>query len=176
MIILQRTGLLTPGFTPESLLGSLLMCVLAILLVMAPVGQTVAAEADPEELVLLVNPESGIKSLSRTEVVNLYMGRFRQLPSGTTALPVDLIDARAEFYQLLVNKTLAEINSYWARLVFSGRASPPRQAQDVAEVLDIVANNKGAIGYLRRRDINDSVRVAASLSAWAAEHTAQVSP
>ena len=154
----------------------LLVSVLAILLVIAPAKQSMATESSSEELVLVVNPESGINSLSRTELINLYMGRFRQLPSGNTALPIDLHDVRAEFYQLLVNKTLADINSYWARLVFSGRASPPRQAQDVAEVLDIVANNKGAIGYLRRKDVNDSVLVAANLSAWAAEQTAQVRP
>jgi len=164
MAALLRNGLL------------LLASALLIMVTVAHASQAVAAEPDPEELVLVVNPASGIENLSRTEVVNLYMGRFRQLPSGTTALPVDLIDVRAEFYQLLVNKTLSEINSYWARLVFSGRTSPPRQAQDVAEVLDIVANNRGAIGYLRRRDINGTVRIAANLSAWDARQTAQVGP
>lgn len=149
---------------------------LALLLVMATASQTVMAEPDPEELVLVVNPASGITSLQRTEVINLYMGRFRQLPSGTTALPIDLYDARPEFYRLLANKTLSEINSYWARLVFSGRASPPRQAQDAAEVLDIVSNNKGAIGYLRRKDLDDTVQVAANLAVWAAEQTAQLEP
>jgi len=141
---------------------------LALFLVMVTASQTVMAEPDPEELVLVVNPASGITSLQRTEVINLYMGRFRQLPSGTTALPIDLYDARPEFYRLLANKTLSEINS--------GRASPPRQAQDAAEVLDIVSNNKGAIGYLRRKDLNDTVQVAANLAVWATEQTAQLEP
>ncbi|HLS98639.1 MAG: hypothetical protein RBR91_10515 [Porticoccaceae bacterium] len=131
---------------------------------------------DGAELVLVVHPDSGLTTLSRDEAINIFMGRHRQLPSGITALPVDLAPARAEFYQLLTDKTLAQINSYWARLVFSGRASPPRQAQDAAEVLDIVANSRGAIGYVRRRDLSAGVRPLVGLATWRNLQTASTAP
>lgn len=68
-----------------------------------------------------------IETLSRTDVINIFMGRFRQLPSGATAQPIDIpvSPVRAQFYRVLVNKEPAEMNAYWARLVFARRTVPP---------------------------------------------------
>lgn len=128
----------------------LLLAIIASLLL----GSLCAAD-----IVVVVNPDSGVKSLSQDDAINIFMGRYKQLPSGITALPVDLQQARAAFYQKLVGKTLAEINSYWARLVFSGQGSPPRQLTSAEEVIDAVSNNRGAIGYLDRQYVDDRVRV-----------------
>lgn len=106
------------------------------------------------EIVVIVNPDSGITRMSRDDVVNIYMGRYQGLPSGNTAFPVDLQPLKADFYRFLVGRTMSEINSYWARLVFSGRASPPRQLPDTSTVLEVVANNKGAIGYLPSAEVD----------------------
>ncbi len=127
-------------------------------------GMPVASEViGDNDLVVIVNADSGIALLSRNDLINLYMGRIHRLPSGGSVLPLDLAQERSEFYRILVDKHLAEINSYWARLVFSGRASPPRQVASTGEILDIVASNRGAIGYLRRSDVDDRVLVLGSL-------------
>ena len=118
--------------------------------------------ARASELAVIVNPQSGEAQLSKAEVINIFMGRQRKLPSGATALAIDLASQNAEkkhFYARLVGKELAEINSYWARLIFSGQGSPPRQAETAEEVLDIVENNKGAIGYLERGQVNPRVMI-----------------
>lgn len=111
------------------------------------------------EMVVIVNPDSGVEFLNDNDLINIYMGHYQKLPSGITAFPVDLTSERESFYSELVNKTLPEINSYWARLVFSGRASPPRQVRDPAEMVDIVGSNRGAIGYVDRALVNDSVTI-----------------
>lgn len=144
-------------------------CILIAILL----GGLFAGPALADELVLIANPASGIDRLSRDQAVNLYMGRFKRLPSGITALPLDLAGARQAFYQLLVNKRLAEINSYWARLVFSGRGSPPRRVESVDEMLDIVASNSGAIGYVPHQAVDDRVRVVTLLGSM---ETARLSP
>ena len=36
-------------------------------------------------IVIVVNQAAGIETLSRSDVINIFMGRFRQLPSGATA-------------------------------------------------------------------------------------------
>jgi hypothetical protein len=116
------------------------------------------------EIVVIVNPDSGVTRMSRDEVVNIYMGRYQGLPSGITAFPVDLEPLKAQFYRRLVDRTLPEVNSYWARLVFSGRASPPRQVPDAATVLEVVSSNRGALGYLPRDDVDEGrVRIVYEL-------------
>lgn len=135
----------------------LLLCLGALLL---PASDCLA------ELVVIANPKSGVERLSREEVINIFLGRFRQLPSGIAALPADLPAGSAEkaaFYQLLVNKDLADINAYWARLVFSGRTSPPRQMRGEAELLRYVSETPGAVGYLERAHLDSRVRVVFEL-------------
>ncbi|MCX7897090.1 MAG: hypothetical protein N2441_04380 [Rhodocyclaceae bacterium] len=103
------------------------------------------------ELVVVTSPQTGIERLSREEVINIFLGRYRLLPVGITAEPLDLpIDhpARAQFYQRLVGKHLAEINAYWARLIFSGRTRPPRVVSDYAEAIRVVRERPGALAYL----------------------------
>lgn len=115
------------------------------------------------ELVVIANPGSGVETLTRDAVVNIFMGRYQKLPSGVTALPVDLADGKAAFYKALLNKELPEIQSYWARLVFSGQGSPPRQMEDSKEVIDVVASNKGALGYVDRSLVDGRVKIVLEL-------------
>lgn len=127
----------------------------------------VSAHADqggPDDLLLVTNAQSGVETISKNDLINLYMGRYRQLPGGVRALPVDLEGIKEQFYRLLLDKNLSEINSYWARLVFSGRATPPLQLFSTADVVEFIANNKGAIGYLYRKDVDSRLKVIHNIS------------
>jgi hypothetical protein len=117
------------------------------------------------ELVVIANLDSGIEQLSRNDVINIFMARYQKLPSGIIAFPIDLTIKKEAFYRELVDKTLAEINSYWARLVFSGRGSPPRQMDVPEEVLQTVSDNRGALGYLDDAEVDDRVRIVYRLPA-----------
>lgn len=116
-------------------------------------------------MVVIVNAGSHIHSLTRSQVIDIFMGRFRQLPTGATALPIDVADAaeRQIFYERLVHKSLAEIGSYWARLVFSGQATPPFRAPDSGAAIKLVANNPDAIGYCYRSAVTGRVKVVLDL-------------
>lgn len=114
------------------------------------------------DLVVIANPTSGIDHLTREETIDLYMGRNRKLPTGATSLPIDLGGdgkEREQFYFLLVKKDLSQINSYWARLVFSGKATPPFQAPDMRTAVDLVATNPNAIAYVDRTAVDNRVKV-----------------
>lgn len=122
-----------------------------------------AAHAD--DMVVIVNAASHVHSMTRDQVIDIFMGRFRQLPSGATALPIDVAEPgeRQSFYELLVHKNLAEIGSYWARLVFSGQATPPFRAPDSRAALKLVATNPDAIGYCYRSAVTGRVKVVLDL-------------
>ncbi len=120
------------------------------------------------DLVVIANPGSGIEHLSRDEAIALYMGRSKKLSSGIAAQPIDQSSktpVRASFYSELINKELAEVNSYWARLKFSGQSTPPRQVDTTAEVLQIVSSNNGAIGYIPRSAVDKRVKIVLDLAA-----------
>jgi ABC-type phosphate transport system substrate-binding protein len=134
---------------------------LAILLVL---GSVPGAWAD---VVVVVGAQSGIERLSRDDVINIFLGRYRRLASGIAAVPVDQPAAsglRAEFYRKLTDKDLAEINAYWARLFFSGKTSPPLQASTAAEAQHLIAGIPGGIGYVDRSQVDHRLRVVLDLA------------
>ena len=120
------------------------------------------------EVVVVVAADAGVAALNREQVINIFMGRYRRLPTGLEATPYDLPGddvVKAAFYAALLGKNLSEVNAYWARLIFSGRTAPPVQATDVADMLRRVAAAPGAVGYLPRSAVNDRVRVVYALQA-----------
>lgn len=117
-------------------------------------------------LVLVAHPHSGIERLTRDEAINIYLGRYRLLASGVAAEPLDHpvhAEARHRFYRALVNKTPAEINAYWARLIFSGKTRPPRVVDSVERMLHLVATRPGALAYVERSQVDARVKIVFEL-------------
>jgi ABC-type phosphate transport system substrate-binding protein len=134
--------------------------ILVLVLVLLSSGAVHANEA--QSIVVIVNPASGVDKLTRDEVIDIFLGRYRKLPSGRVALPIDVNETgseRAQFYQLLVKKSPAEMSSYWARLVFSGQTSPPFQVPDAQTAIDLVQSNPNAIAYIDRAAVTPKVKV-----------------
>jgi len=134
-------------------------CLLASLLLLS-------AAAQARDLVVIVNPASGVDQLSRDDAVNIFMGRYRKLPSGLVAFPIDIgsqTAQRRQFYLLLVDRKLDDVDAYWARLVFSGQTSPPLQVPDDKTAVQLVAVNRSAIAYVERDQIDSRVKVVLEL-------------
>lgn len=120
------------------------------------------ALASDEELVVVGTSDLYPQTLTIKEVVDIYMGRMKRLSNGAYLIPIDIETEnpmRGGFYQKLMDKNLSEINSYWARLVFTGRGVPPRQAESFDEIIEIIKNNKGAIGYVPLGAVTDDVHI-----------------
>ncbi|MDD2879307.1 MAG: phosphate ABC transporter substrate-binding protein [Rhodoferax sp.] len=118
-----------------------------------------AVSAEP---VVVVNAASAISGLSQDDVTNIFLGRYRRLPNGGTAVPIDQPESsplRAEFYRRLVNKDLNEVNAYWARLIFSGKTSPPLQAANSAETISLLVGSTSSIGYIDRSQLDKRFRI-----------------
>lgn len=121
-------------------------------------GSAAPAESD---LAVIVNKDSELHELSKRQVVDIYMGKTKTLPSGKSLLVLDLPEQSNDkelFYRIIVGKDLAQVNAYRARLYFSGRVSPPKQARS-DDIIDIVLNNKNAIGYIRDEFVKEDVRI-----------------
>jgi len=114
------------------------------------------------EPVVVVNAESSTPALSQAQVVDIFLGRYRSFPGGGTAIPIDQPESsaiKADFYRRLVNKEPNDINAYWARLIFSGRTSPPLQASRSVDVLELLARHPGGVAYMERSQVDKRVRV-----------------
>jgi len=114
------------------------------------------------DIVVIVNPRSNITALTHHQIIDIYMGRNPGLVNGQKFQPYDqAMDSliRSDFYYGITGKPASAINAYWARLLFTGRASPPKSVADDSAILDIIEKNPMAIGYLDKRHLNDHVTV-----------------
>jgi len=114
------------------------------------------------EPVVVMNATSAITRLGQDDVVNIFLGRYRRLPTGVMAVPIDQPEnaaLRAEFYRKLVNKEPNEINAYWSRLLFSGKTSPPLQAVTANDVVMLLASQPGGIAYMDRSQVEKRFRI-----------------
>ncbi len=92
---------------------------LLLILVFSLLASTVADANDAPSIVVIVNPASGVDQLTRDEVIDIFLGRYRKLPSGRAALPIDVAESsaeRARFYQLLVKKSSTEMSARTGRV------------------------------------------------------------
>lgn len=119
------------------------------------------------EIVVISSRSSEIAELTRRQVVDIYMGRATITSNGRRLAPHDNVTnvaIREIFYRQLIGKTLASVNAYWAGLLFSGRASPPKRVIDSVEMLKTIEENPNAIGYIRVQELSDGVNIIFRLS------------
>ena len=125
-------------------------------------GLLVMAQAASAQIAVIVNPKSPLASMTPDQVSAIFMGKSAQLPSGATAQPADLPESssiREQFYSKAAGKTSAQVKATWARLTFSGKATPPRELSSAADVKKHVAGNVDAIGYIEQSAVDGSVKV-----------------
>jgi hypothetical protein len=149
------------SFSPRGLAS----LVLAATLALVPPGSSGLARA-ADNLYVVVSAQSPIRSLTQKELLALYTGRTRTLPGAELATPLDQQrdgTARADFYQALTGMDIARINSYWARLHFTGQVQPPKAVGDDAEMIQRLRNDASAIGYLTHEPQGGAVRVVLRL-------------
>lgn len=129
------------------------------LLVLIAVLFAPLAHADFYLVVQSANPQD---SLTHKEAVDLFMGRNRAFRNGDLAQVYDLprdSAQRADFYQRLTGMGPAQVNSYWARLMFSGQTMPPQSVSDEAAMIETVKRNSKAVGWLSKEPADKQLRV-----------------
>jgi len=130
-----------------------------VLIALALAGASVATQA---QVAVVVNPKSAAASMTAEQVANIFLGKSNALPSGAAAAPVDQPESaaiRETFYTKVTGKNSAQVKAAWSRLVFSGKATPPKEVASSAEVKKFVAGNPDAIGYIEKSAVDGSVKV-----------------
>lgn len=117
------------------------------------------------ETVVVVNPGNG-NSLTAQDITRIYQGKKKSFADGSTIVPLDQKNGsagRAEFVKALLNKSPQQYKAYWAKLLFTGKGTPPKSVDSSAEVKSLVAKNPSTIGYIDVADVDASVKVVHKL-------------
>jgi ABC-type phosphate transport system substrate-binding protein len=66
---------------------------------------------------------------------------------------------RGEFYKKVTDKEPAQAKALWSKLVFTGKATLPKEVPSSADVKKAVAADPKAIGYIEKSAVDASVKV-----------------
>ncbi|NVM77408.1 ABC-type phosphate transport system substrate-binding protein [Duganella sp. SG902] len=107
------------------------------------------------EIVVIVNPKNPATRMFSEQAGQFFVGK------STLFTPVEHTDGplRTEFYRKVLDKDTAQVKAIWSKLVFTGKATAPKELGSSAEVKKAVAADPNAIGYIEKSAADDTVKV-----------------
>jgi len=113
------------------------------------------------QVVVIVNPATKASAVSKSELRDVFTGASQNLGDGSRVAPVLLKQGAAheEFLSAYLGKNDAALRACWRSLVFSGQATLPKTLDSEVAMVDYVAHNPGAIGYVRKESPHEGVKV-----------------
>jgi ABC-type phosphate transport system substrate-binding protein len=121
-----------------------------ILVILISLALVPRANAEPA-YVVIVNAKNTSKALDRTTITDMFLKKRTQWSDDLVIQPVDQTrgsQARKQFSEQVLGRSVASVRTYWNRLVFSGRGVPPPELATDDDVVKYVAKHHGAIGYV----------------------------
>ena len=128
---------------------------------LAAIAATAFGAAAPAmaEVVVVVNAKAAESTMTKEQVAQFFLGK------STAMTPIDQSDSspiRAEFYKKVADKDAAQAKALWSKLVFTGKATMPKEVGDNAGVKAALAANPKAIGYIDKSAVDATVKVVYS--------------
>jgi ABC-type phosphate transport system substrate-binding protein len=123
---------------------------------------SLASSLASAEISVIVSNNNPNAAIDQATVGKIFLGKTKSFPDGTQAVPIDQDDgaaARNTFNSTVLGKSSSQLKSYWSRLIFTGKGTPPKQSGNDASVKKLVADNPNIIGYVDSSVVDDTVKV-----------------
>ena len=115
------------------------------------------------EVTVIVHP-SNAAALDQKSISKIFLGKSSSFPGGGKAVPINLAEGNAttnEFNDKVLGKKSSQLKSYWSKLVFTGKGTPPKEVGSDQDVIDLVSKNPNIIGYVTSGVETGDVKVVA---------------
>ena len=113
------------------------------------------------DIVLVANPDVATTELNQDSARAMFAMRLRNWPDGE-AVTIFVLPNRhpvhARFTKELLSVYPHQLQLAWDRVVFSGMGQAPHRVHNQREMRNRVASTPGALGYLEREHLDESVR------------------
>ncbi len=135
-----------------------LTCVFAIV---AGVVLSAPAPAASQEVVIIANKSVETSTLSPAQLKEIFLGKCTRWENGDKINIVILkhTDTHKSFLKTYVKRSPSQFTNYWRKQVFTGKGESPKAFKSERELVDYVANVKGAIGYITKGTHTDRVKI-----------------
>jgi len=123
------------------------------------IGMFMAGRAQAQ-VIVIANPSVKATEVSKNDLKDIFTGASTSLKDGSHVVPILLKSGATheEFLKAYIGKSDETYRAGWRSLVFSGQASMPKNLDGDAAVVDFVAHNAGAIGYIGKSSPHEGVK------------------
>lgn len=124
--------------------------------VLLAASAAVFGEARADDIVVIVSAKSTANTMTPDDISKIYLGKSNAMK------PIDNGDksaVRSQFYSKVAGKDSAQVKAIWSKLVFTGKATAPRELETNSDVVKAVAADPGAIGYIEKSAVDARVKV-----------------
>lgn len=100
---------------------------------------------------LIVNSANSNTSITKQEASDFFLKKKTKWSTGEKVAVVDMTpnsSTRIDFTKDVHGKSVGQVRAYWQQSVFAGKATPPKEVDSDAEVIEFVKSNPGAVGYV----------------------------
>lgn len=121
-----------------------------------------AASAAQAGIAIIAHPGNPLAGITQEQLARIYLGKTREFPNGAPVTALDLREGsvtRNKFYKSVTDKDETALKSYWSKLLFTGKAQPPKEMSDDEAVKEWVSKNPDALGYVDGKVLDKSVKV-----------------
>jgi ABC-type phosphate transport system substrate-binding protein len=144
----------------------ILFTILALAL-LASCPQVLTSSAAPDEIDVVVPKSNNAGPLSIEDVRRIFMGEKSSWVGGKRISVLMLAPGQAErgvVLREIFKMTESDYTKYFLQAAFTGRVqAAPKDLPSAAQMKARLAANPNAIGYLKKEDVDDSVRVLLQL-------------
>jgi ABC-type phosphate transport system substrate-binding protein len=124
------------------------MIFVPLIVVLTGVTSTLSAQ---NAFSVIVHESSPVTSLTTTELSRIFLKKTVRWSDGQTVQPADQAESssvRRAFSQAVHGRPVPAIKVYWQQQIFAGLNVPPLEKASDREVMQFVAGNPAAIGYV----------------------------
>jgi ABC-type phosphate transport system substrate-binding protein len=143
----------------------ILLTILALALMVSCAGLLTVSAL--EEIDIVVNKSNNTAPLTREEVRRIFVGDKSSWPGGKRITVLMLAPDQPErvvILQAVFKMNESEYTKYFLQAAFTGHVlAAPRDLATAAHMKTRLAANPNAIGYLKKEDVDDSVKVVLRL-------------
>ena len=125
------------------------------------------AAAAGEEVDIIVNKDNMVGDLPVADARKIFMGDKTNWPNGKRVTVLMMASGQPERDRVLhdvYKMTEDQYQQYFTQAAFAGKVSaPPKDVPSAAQMKQVVAGYAGTIGYVKKEDVDDSVKVVLKL-------------
>lgn len=113
------------------------------------------------QVVVIANSSVKSADVSKSDLKDVFTGASSSFKDGSHVTPVLLKSgvAHEDFLSSYVGKNDTAFRASWRSLVFSGQATMPKSLESEAAVVEYVAHNAGAVGYISKATPHEGVKI-----------------